>query len=798
MNLRPFHTALACLLVCLCLSQPRAQGVTTKWTNPAGGSFSDPANWDNGVPGSADTAQYDLTNNGVTQVTGSFDTDTILLNSNFSGFVTTAISVDAASTLTAADKIEVVTGSLTLEGEGGVTAGVLALSQESDLILQSGIKVTVTGDLIGASNNGTPRDWLIKDPGTRLDVQGTAILGNYGGDSFRVNADTEVLTGSTQMNSEAELILDGGSLSTGALTNTSGGTLDVRYGSLNVSGGAFQPGGTGFKLQGNALGPSSLTLETNATFDASGELIVADIREGALQIVTGSSVSSTVGTIGDQATGNGQVTVSGSGSTWNSSGNLRIGRSGVGTLRVEDGGTVTNLVGWLGVGNGSQGTATVTGAGSTWTSSSTLNVGAVGSGILRIEDGGAVENLTALVGRDPGASGSVTVTGAGSTWTNNGNVRIGRDGSGLVLVENGGAASSIITEVGELTSVNGQLYVIGAGSLWSSSDSLIVGGSGVGRIFLENGGAATSARGFIGQDAGSFGSVFVNGSGSSWSSETIYVGGDSNGIGGTGELNISDDATVHATDLLLVWPDGTVSLSGGALLKTPTLFLDAGGAFNFTGGELNVDRVTGTLTQDGGVVTIGDSVGHTTVDRLQMNAGTIEIDLAGTGQAGIDYDLFEVTGLGVIISGSIEVSLIDGFSPIAGDMFEPYQAKSLASPFSTVTLPSLTGFLSWTTEYDDSVLRLIVETPFSADFDGDGDVDASDLADLQAAFGNNADGDTDEDGDTDLADLLTLQREYTGDLSPPPEVAVVPEPAAGLIALSLAAMLGLRQRRIVE
>jgi hypothetical protein len=78
--------------------------------------------------------------------------------------------------------------------------------------------------------------------------------------------------------------------------------------------------------------------------------------------------------------------------------------------------------------------------------------------------------------------------------------------------------------------------------------------------------------------------------------------------------------------------------------------------------------------------------------------------------------------------------------------------------------------------------------PVAGDFDGDGDVDAIDLAQWKGDFALNDDSDADVDGDSDGADFLAWQQNL-GATSPGAALAAgaVPEPAAG--ALASAAML---------
>ncbi len=79
---------------------------------------------------------------------------------------------------------------------------------------------------------------------------------------------------------------------------------------------------------------------------------------------------------------------------------------------------------------------------------------------------------------------------------------------------------------------------------------------------------------------------------------------------------------------------------------------------------------------------------------------------------------------------------------------------------------------------NDFLIDLSQLSLFSADFDGDGDVDSADLAQWQSAYGTNAMADADADGDSDGSDFLEWQRQYaSGTLSFGAHLSV-PEPSA--------------------
>jgi Matrixin len=110
----------------------------------------------------------------------------------------------------------------------------------------------------------------------------------------------------------------------------------------------------------------------------------------------------------------------------------------------------------------------------------------------------------------------------------------------------------------------------------------------------------------------------------------------------------------------------------------------------------------------------------------------------------------------------------------------------------------LTGTRKLFTDVDTYALRdigwTILDSVFAipGDFNGDGDVDGSDLAYWNTWYGINANADADGDGDTDGDDFLIWQRNYTGSL-PFSAVSAVPEPA--VLTLVACAMLCCRRRR---
>ncbi len=167
---------------------------------------------------------------------------------------------------------------------------------------------------------------------------------------------------------------------------------------------------------------------------------------------------------------------------------------------------------------------------------------------------------------------------------------------------------------------------------------------------------------------------------------------------------------------------------------------------------------------------------------------TLTIQIGGLDK-GTEYASLELSGM-ANLGGSLNGTLLDlgggTFVPTAGDTFEIIAAAGgINDTFDgDVSLPPLTGDLSWNVVYGTNGVALEILTPYTADFDGNGMVDGNDLGFWQDAMILHAhdEADADSDGDTDGSDFLAWQLQVGSGLGVP--AAAVPEPSS-LVLLSL-------------
>jgi len=265
------------------------------------------------------------------------------------------------------------------------------------------------------------------------------------------------------------------------------------------------------------------------------------------------------------------------------------------------------------------------------------------------------------------------------------------------------------------------------------------------------------------------------------------------------ELNLLSNLEIEVASSASLTLQNRVDFGNSSVTKTDVGTLAIKSNLNTGSGTIDVQAgtlmgggtVAGSVMNTGGILAPGSSPGVMTITGSydQQAAAMLQIEIGGT-TAGTEYDVLDAAG-SANLAGILDVQLIDlgsgVYAPIAGDSFEVLTAGSLNGTFSGgISLPSLTGMLSWNVNYDTVGDRVLLEvsSPFTADFDGDGDVDSDDLALWEGDYSVNDGSDANGDGRSDGLDFLAWQRQFTGELSPVLQVSsVVPEPSSSAMFL---------------
>ncbi|QDT72759.1 hypothetical protein [Lacipirellula limnantheis] len=672
-------------------------------------------------------------------------------------------------------------------------------SSFGSLTLTAGTAVIVTGGSATLGDDATAAGIISTTGfGSNFTTSADVIIGNRGTGSFsaaaqsRIALTDDVLLG-VEDGSKGDLFVDG----FGTLVNVGDDVVVGQAGVAiaQISGGAMASADA-TTVGSLASSEGTLTVTGNSTlWRQANTITVGDAGQGVLQILTQGRLESTNGTIGNAASGTGTVTVSGVGSAWEVNGTLTVALSGQGTLSIIEGGKVTSSgVAKIASLAGSEATALVSGSSSRWNVGTTLTVGEFGRGVLRILNGGRVNSTNAVISDNATARGEAFVDGSNSIWEIAGTLDVSEPGEGALTITNGALVSTTgvarIGANGELALGGGRLDVGAAGGL--NNQGLIRGGGRIGAPVVNAAAGEIRVQG---------GSVLVIG-GSLTNSGVVHVD--------VGELEA----------LTAVVNNGDIAISTGALRFQGTgLDNNSGAQLAITGGEVDV---TGLIDNNAGAqIVVGGkatAVFHDVVtnngqlhvlpgadalmlENLSFSASSLlGLQLGAVDQAD-EFGQVEVGG-SATLAGALDVKLAGGFAPTVGDSFRLLTATAgLTGTFATMALPSLGVGLAWDLDYTPTAVTLsvVIDGP-SADFDGDGDVDAADLAKWKVGYGKSqgaepVDGDADGDFDVDGNDYLVWQRQF-GNSGVSTVVAAVPEPATGAMAVvSGLALGGLFRRR---
>jgi hypothetical protein len=170
---------------------------------------------------------------------------------------------------------------------------------------------------------------------------------------------------------------------------------------------------------------------------------------------------------------------------------------------------------------------------------------------------------------------------------------------------------------------------------------------------------------------------YYTGTGQTWSNNYWDDNLDTVNIDGTEGLPVataSPVCTAVGNQQICSLASG-LSLSGSLIIPASETLTDDGSICDATvqsGGILKGDGMICSLSVDnGGTVSPGHSPGIITVNGNLTESGTYQTEIQSPGDtAGTDYDQIVVTGNVNLTNGSLDVVLLNGFSPSVGQSFE--------------------------------------------------------------------------------------------------------------------------------
>ncbi|MEE9304024.1 MAG: VPLPA-CTERM sorting domain-containing protein [Thiotrichaceae bacterium] len=433
-------------------------------------------------------------------------------------------------------------------------------------------------------------------------------------------------------------------------TTLGGGTLNASNGILLANGASLSGGGS---VVGEFLGSSG------STVTSSGNLSVGD-----------ASSSDGFVTFGDLNVGAGTMTLLDANAA-NVNGNIMMNG---GSLSAANGINVAadkNITG-----NGSVDASIALGANTliqATTGNLALGNAADFNGFRTDGEIKTGSNTVALNSATFSTLGTVTTIGGGSLVAANGVFL----GGGKVITGSGSIVGKVAAEAGSLINATGDLAI---------GDSSALDG------YFSNGKLAVNNNTVTLNDANKakLGSLTTigdtNGSGLLEAVNGLVLNGGHN-ISGYGEVgaDLENQGTVHGQGLVAA---DFLELSGAVT-----------GAGDYTG---NI-AFSGTFMP-------GNSPALIEFENLTL-LGLLDIEIGGL-TPGSQYDVLAGTG-DAFLGGTLDVSLINGFSPILGNSFDILTAQNIIGEFDLITFAVFDSALAWNLEYiidgfDQDIVRLSI------------------------------------------------------------------------------------------
>lgn len=334
-----------------------------------------------------------------------------------------------------------------------------------------------------------------------------------------------------------------------------------------------------------------------------------------------------------------------------------------------------------------------------------------------------------------------------------------------------------------------------AGQLWASGGSTL---HLVDDATFSFGGTLTAVEnGKVLSDG--FGFNFSSGS-SLLLTQGTYESTNSVDIGGAVVVGAGAPSTIKVAlnSFLDVESTSTVTLNGNLRLESNNARIKAGATFGGAGAVvvpsgphtlvLDPNANVNVLVDNHGTLYPGGITGVGRVDLKdyqQRDAGKLFVEIEGTGLN--EYDRFVVNGVAQL-DGYLNVDIDGGFVPALGNTFNIIAATGgISGTFDYYDIQGFPENLAVKVNYLPTIVQLEVVNKqfFAADFDRDGDVDASDYLVWRNAFNLNQLGDANGDNVSDASDY-TLWRDQLGSVSGGAGSGglanfAVPEPASSVV-----------------
>jgi fibronectin-binding autotransporter adhesin len=155
--------------------------------------------------------------------------------------------------------------------------------------------------------------------------------------------------------------------------------------------------------------------------------------------------------------------------------------------------------------------------------------------------------------------------------------------------------------------------------------------------------------------------------------------------------NFTQTGTITVAGGGLVSVTGALVQSGGTLTLAAMSTLTVSGGYSLLGGMLSgMGTINGDVTNSS-LITVGDAVSVTGVLTINGNytqtaTGTLSIKIGGPA-AGSQYDQLVVNNGSVTLAGTLNVTLIGGYVPDSGTMFQVLMRTGSGSLMGTFAHP---------------------------------------------------------------------------------------------------------------